>query len=358
MIVNLLTRLRLRSVLCAALLAGALPLLAVTVGAQTFEHLYGPSGVKAGAVRQGELGSCYFHSSVAALANVYPDVLTKAIAPSPQGGYLVQFATGPAETVYPEDVEFARERNFDVSEGPWVAVLLRGYAQRTLRRAMVKAVDDAPVFLALAKPVALSVLDQSGPLMLAYDRAIRVVVSQNGSFDRTSLKTQLAHQFSALGVPAAQAEAVSTVLDQVGLFEILGKVVRENGEVFGAYRAIGQGGLPARVLAAFQGTAYIGEMGKSDLMEQLQNLHAGKIAMVAGTPNSGGTPPASVIAMGSRPDWFRPGHAYTVLDYDASDNTVILRNPWGHAPDPDGVFKLPVPVFQKVYDAYFFSTAK
>ncbi len=70
--------------------------------------------------------------------------------------------------------------------------------------------------------------------------------------------------------------------------------------------------------------------------------------MVSGTKTSGGG------AEGS--DWYVPGHAYTILDYDEGARMVVLRNPWGTKPGPDGVFKLPLSTFQRVYENYSYSS--
>ena len=43
------------------------------------------------------------------------------------------------------------------------------------------------------------------------------------------------------------------LLERGGLYEAIAKSVRENGEVFGAYRSLGQGGIPFNVLEALLG---------------------------------------------------------------------------------------------------------
>jgi hypothetical protein len=48
-------------------------------------------------------------------------------------------------------------------------------------------------------------------------------------------------------------------------------------------------------------------------------------------------------------DWYVPGHAYTVLDVNASTRQVTLRNPWGRQPDPDGVFSIPIETFLETF---------
>lgn len=331
--------------LMATLLGAAALLLAETALAQS-GALYGPSGVSPMAVKQGTLGSCYFHASIAAVAKVSPASIKSAISGDGKG-YKVHFLSGPEEVVYPQDIAYAHEHAYDRSEGEWVTVLMRGYAQRALRHSMVEAVNRSTSIPAFAKPVALNALAQTGPLLLAYDRAVRSVVSQDGQMDKASFEAQLNKQIIALGVPAAQAQVVGGLLERGGLYEAIAKSVRENGEVFGAYRSLGQGGIPFNVLEALLGTAHSEPVTDSAIGGELRSLHAGGVAMVSGTKASGG-------ASGGA-DWFVPSHAYTVLDYDEGARMVVLRNPWATKPGPDGVFRLPLSVFQQAYENFSYS---
>ena len=331
--------------LVATLMGAAAMLLAETALAQG--ALYGPSGVSPMAVKQGTLGSCYFHASIAAVAKVSPTSIKSAISGDGKG-YKVHFLTGPDEVVYPQDIAYAHEHAYDRSEGEWVTVLMRGYAQRALRHSMVEAVNRSTSLPPFAKPIALNALGQTGPLLLAYDRAVRSVVSQDGQMDKASFEAQLNKQIVALGVPPAQAQVVGGMLEQGGLYEAIAKSVRENGEVFGAYRSLGQGGIPFNVLEALLGTAHSVPVTDGSIHEQLRNLHAGRVAMVSGTKPSAGS--------NSGADWFVPTHAYTVLDYDEGARIVVLRNPWATKPGPDGVFRLPLSVFQQVYENFSYSS--
>lgn len=317
--------------------------------------LYGPKGVSPLAVRQGTLGSCFFHASLAAIAQASPASLRDAIHGNAKSGYRVHFISGPDELVYAQDVEYARAHGYDHSEGEWVAILMRGFAQRKLRQSMIAAIQRSTVIPAFVKPIALSSLEGSGPLLVAYDRAIRSVVSQsgkqNGEMNKAALQAEVARELSALGVTATQAQVIGGLLDHAGFYEELNTTVRENGEVFGAYRSLGQGGIPRSVMEAFFGHALAAPVTASTLVTQLVALHAGGMAMVAGSR-------PSVASFQSRPpDWYVPAHAYTVLDYDAVNRTVTLRNPWGAHPQPDGVFQLPLPVFQRTYLMYSYAQA-
>ncbi|MGB8261687.1 MAG: C2 family cysteine protease [Terracidiphilus sp.] len=338
-----------RAALHLLALAGTLALAVAQAAGQQAGTLFGASGVSPQAVRQGVLGSCYFHASVAALASAAPDRLRGAIGRGTMGGYRVHLASGPDELVFPEDVKFGRDHGYDRSEGDWVLVLMRAYAQRSVRQSLAEAIGHSALIPDFVRPMALGWLNDSGLLVVAWDRAIRAVVNQDGSMDRASLKRNLTLEARAAGLPAAQVQALLGFLDEKGFFDTVALAVRQNGEVFGAYKSIGQGGIPVRVLEAFMGSAGANYASNSGpLMVQLERLHRGGVAVVAGTlPN----PPAS--AMGA--DWFVPAHAYSVLDYDPGSQMVRLRNPWGRKPDPDGSFSLPLSVFMQSYADYSYS---
>jgi len=321
--------------------------------AQESTALYGKLGVTSPAVRQGALGSCYFHATIAALARTTPEVLQNAIGRAPDGSYRVRFIDGPEESVYSADIEFGRQHNFDHSDGDWVLVLMRGYAQRALRQSLVDSIQKSTFVPFFARPLLLSMLNQSGSLLVAYDRAIREVVNQQGMLDKAALKLKLASQLSLLGIPSTQSEMLSGFLDEKGFFDQLAQTVEQNGEVFGAYRSMSQGGLPMRVLDAFTGNSKAGLIDDPKaLADQLRQLHDGRVAMVVGTFAT----PSNAAFPGEHVDWFVPGHCYTAIDYDDATRSIILRNPWGKHPDPDGTFTLPLPVFEQGFQ--FFASSK
>jgi hypothetical protein len=318
---------------------------AIAAAAQGAGPLYGPRGVSPEAVRQGTLGSCYFHSSIASLAKAAPQTLRGAIGRSSLGGYRVHFASGPDEVVFPDDIVYGRAHSYDRSDGDWVLVLMRGYAQREVRRSLASAIQRSEIIPAYAKPMALAWLDQSGLMLVAYDRAIRTVVGQDGRLDRGSFEQNLTAQLKAVGVPTSQAQMLVGFLDEKGFFTRLSLTVQQNGEVFGAYNALGQGGIPVRVIEAFMGSSH-GVMVADHQMtlESLRRLHRGGLAMVAGTfSNAPG-------GLGSA-NWWVNAHAYSVLDYNEYSQTVTLRNPWGTRPDPDGVFTISLGTFYQGFEA-------
>ena len=323
--------------------------LTTTAEAQAAGSLYGVHGVSPEAVRQGSLGSCYFHSSIASLAQAAPGRLRAAISRSSLGGYKVHFASGPDEVVFPDDIEYGRAHSYDRSEGDWVLVLMRGYAQRTVRHGLADAIQRSELIPAYLKPVALDWLDRSGMMLVAYDRAIRAVVRQDGSLEKASFERALMEQLKALGIPAAQAQALVGFLDEAKFFDRLSLTVGQNGEVFGAYKALGQGGIPVRVIEAFMGSSHALLIADRQMtLEYLRRLHRGGMAMVAG---SWGNAPAGLAAA----DWWVNAHAYSVLDYFEYNQTVKLRNPWGKRPDPDGVFTLPLATFLQGFESASFS---
>jgi hypothetical protein len=314
--------------------------------------LYGAHGISPQSVRQGQLGSCYFHATVAALAKTAPGTLRNAIRRNPNGGYKVHFFSGTDEAVYQSDVDYGRTHGYDRSEGTWVAVLMRAYAQRVLRQSLVVAIHKSDVIPVFIKPMAISWLDGSDTLLVAYDRAIRSVVSQDGTMDQYALKRNLAAELHTEGIPSTEAQALVGFLDEKGFFAVLAQTVRENGEVFGAYKDLGQGGIPVRVMEAFlgQGKVHAGFMNDSQqTMEHLQRFRADGVAMVAGTK------PAAPNEQIASANWWVASHCYTVMSYDEAAQTVTLRNPWGGHPGPDGIFTLPISVYLDGYESYTYS---
>ena len=336
----------------AALALAALQCEPMPAAAQDVSQLYGVHGVSPLAVRQGILGTCYFHASLAEVAKVAPDTLRNDITPNPGGGYKVHFFQGPDETVFDTDIDYGRAHSYDHSEGSWVLVLMRGYAQRALRQSIVRAINNSAVIPSFVKPMALSWLDQSGLLLVAYDRAIRAVVSQDGDLDKAAFKAKLAAQAGVLGIPAAQVLALSGFLDEKGYFDQLALTVRQNGEVFGAYKSLGEGGIPVRVIESFLGGASAGQVSDAPaLLEQLRRLHQGGVAVVAGTKNNAPSPEFEA----QNKSWWVDAHAYSVMDFDEGAQTITLRNPWGARPGPDGVFTIPMAIFLQSFDAYSYS---
>ena len=338
-----------RSLLIALQLT-ILATLAASACAQGADSIYGRHGVSPLAVRQGILGSCYFHAALAAVAQANPEALRQAIHGNAKVGYRVHFLSGPDELVYSTDIAYARAHNYDKSEGEWVTILMRAFAQRKLRQGMIAAIQRSALIPAFLKPTALSTLQSSGPLLVAYDRAIRSVVNQDGQIDRARFQANLAQELNTLGISASQAKTVEGLLDHAGFYEELNNTVKENAEVFGAYRGMSAGGIPRSVISAFLGNADAARVTSPLLINQLTALHAGGKAIVAGSKN---VPPFTTKA----PEWYIPGHAYTVLDYDAGTRTVTLRNPWGSRPSPDGVFRLSLAVFQQTYLMFSYSEA-
>ncbi len=310
-------------------------------------RLYGPQGIAPEAVRQGRLGSCYFHAVVAALADTHPESLRRMIRENSDGTYRVEFADGRAEIAYPEDIRYSREIGYDLSDGWWVAVLFRAYAQKVLRRSLADAIDQSDM-PALVKPYARDLVLSSDAAVLAYDRAIRSQVEQNGNIDRAKLQEKLKQQLSPVPISTSLKDSLVGELDSGGFFDALAQTIRQNGELFGAYRAVGQGGIAEQVMETLAGTV------------RTERIHSERQASAVLTRALAARQPAVACTGGSRfydqvaagktlpPEteaWYVNGHCYTVLGFDAASGTVKLRNPWAHHPDPDGVFSLPVAVF-------------
>ena len=333
--------------LCAVMLCS------LSLGAT--DPLFNDAGVRPQAVRQGRLGSCYFHSAIAAIAASDPGRLKDAIETAKADEYRVRFADGKAETVYIADVQYARNSGFDLSDGLWVAVLFRGYAQRVLREALLKAVE-ASDFPLIVKSTGTQILTANDVLLLAYDRAIRITVDQDGKIDRQRLSTRLDIEMAALSLSADTRKVLLRMLDSKGYFDTIAGAIKTNGELFGAYRAVGQGGIPERVLAAFMGKSAGMSAASDDLVAMLGRAGQSHLPVIASSKRA--APPELTAVLHALPagqDWFVEAHAYTVLGYDPSQMTITLRNPWARHPDPDGMFTISLDEFRTAYERVAFA---
>jgi len=321
------------------------------------DDLYGAGGVRAEGIRQGKLGSCYFHAVMAALAHTRPQTLQKMIQANADGTYTVQFADGKRENAYPDDLRYTREIGYDLSDGLWVAVLFRAYAQRVLRQSLLEAIDKSDLFSLLKQPTHDFVASDD-PVLLAYDRAIRSQVDQYGNIDQPKLEAQLREYMKPVAVSEEIQDSLVKLLGSGGFFDVMAQVIKQNGELFGAYRAVGQGGIAERVMHTFAGNVRF-------VMNESESQAASSLtrALKAGQPLAactGGSRFYQRLAAGETlpaeaEGWYVNAHCYTVLGFDASTRKVMLRNPWARHPDPDGLFKLPlgtfVPAFRGIVTA-------
>jgi len=311
------------------------------------KDLYGRQGVTPQAVRQGNLGSCYFHAVIAALAESQPETIQRMIQANSNGTYTVRFTDAVKENAYPEDVEYARRSGYDLSDGLWVAVLFRAYAQRVLRQVLVSGVEGSDLF-PFAKSYVKDFVATNDPLLLAYDRAIRSQVDQDGDIDRSRLELRLREQMKSLSIPDEMRDSVIKLLESAGFFDTVVEVVKQNGEIFGAYRAAGQGGIAERVMQAMAGSVrFVQNETEEQAGAALKQAFEAKRPVVA---CSGGSFFFRQLAEGGRlpadtQSWYVNAHCYTALAYDQNDRTVTLRNPWARFPAPDGVFTLPLRTF-------------
>jgi hypothetical protein len=309
--------------------------------------LYGRQGVKPQAVRQGKLGSCYFHAVIAALAEFQPEGLRRMIQANSDGTYTVRFADGIKENAYPEDIQYARQSGYDLSEGLWVAVLFRAYAQRVLRQALLSGIEKSDLF-PFVKSYVKNFVATNDPLLLAYDRAIRSQVDQDGTLDRSKLERQLREEMKPLNIPDEMRESIIKLLESGGFFDSVAELIKQNGEIFGAYRAVGQGGVAERVMQTMTGTVrFVQNDSEDQAGSALDEAFEARRPVVACT---GGSLFYRRVAEG-RPlpadakSWYVNAHCYTAMAYDGNGQTVTLRNPWARFPDPDGVFTLPLKIF-------------
>jgi tetratricopeptide (TPR) repeat protein len=313
--------------------------------------LYSVTGVGPEDVVQGGLGSCYFHSTMAAIARTHPEKIQEFIRDNGDGTFTVRFADGKEEKAHTDDLRYARQSGFDQSKALWVGVLLRAYAQRALRESLGKAADKSDLF-PLVKQYARAFMTTNDEVLLAYDRAIRAVVDQTGDIKQSKLEANLKEKLVSIPIPDEAKESMVKLLESGGFFQTLAETVKQEGEVFGAYRAVGQGGIPIRVMQTFLGgnTLTVSTASRSQVTLVLGRSFQSARPVVAPTRNMElATLKAQKPIPENASDWYVGGHAYTVMGYDANAGTVTLRNPWGHHPDPDGVFTIPLSTFLNAF---------
>ncbi|HEY1089242.1 MAG TPA: C2 family cysteine protease [Archangium sp.] len=126
----------------------------------------------------------------------------------------------------------------------------------------------------------------------------------------------------------------------------------------GSYNSIGNGGYSADVFEDFTGATgrSIDAAGNPDTVwRTITTAIDAKKPVAAGTHDDGG--PVSYTNTGVYGD-----HAYSILGYETAgaERYVVLRNPWGESEPAnnganDGVFKLKLQDFQKLYDNVMFT---
>jgi hypothetical protein len=314
---------------------------------ESTQPLYSSEGVRPQAVKQGALGSCYFHSVVAALAASNPDGISKMITAERDGTFTVQFADGKKEIAYPEDIQYSRTSGYDLSDGLWVAVLFRAYAQRVLRQALVQAVDKSDL-LSLVKHYAEDFVESNDAVVLAYDRAIRASVDQQGEIDKAKLEAQVKAELAPLAVPDDIKDSMVKLIESGGFLDSVAATIRENGEIFGAYRAVGHGGIAGRAMAALAGSGIEvpneSASEANDALASAMSAHRPAVACTAGSRFYQQLAQHQPIPAEVKP-WYVNSHCFTVLGYDSRARIVTLRNPWGQPPQPDGIFRIPLAEF-------------
>jgi hypothetical protein len=141
---------------------------------------------------------------------------------------------------------------------------------------------------------------------------------------------------------------VIKLLESGGFFDSIAELIKQNGEIFGAYRAVGQGGVAERVMQAMTGSVrFVNNDSEEQAGAALEQALQARRPVVACT---GGSLFYQQLAQG-RPlpadtkSWYVNAHCYTALAYDRNGQTVTLRNPWARFPEPDGVFTLPLRTF-------------
>jgi len=284
---------------------------------------------------------------MAAAAHRIPSVLKKMLSETvsvpvvDETVYELQLADSRSEYVLKSDVIESRNEGYDASTGGlWVAAVMRGFAQAVLRAALAKSVDKIEEIPDTLKPLVKRLVQEDKFLLQAYDVVVRGAVDPKGKIDRAMFKKNLKKQLERVQIPAIMADILIGFADDSGFLEAMETVVQQNGDVFGAYRSIGNGGFASRaVKMLFQMECTIVSPAGHDA--------AGLVQKIKTTLSDGGLAMISTGAKypGDKPGWFVQHHAYAILDVDG-DN-VLIRNPWASTPKP---FKLAGSELKKGFD--------
>ena len=109
------------------------------------------------------------------------------------------------------------------------------------------------------------------------------------------------------------------MLESGGFFDKMVAFIQQNGELFGAYRAVGQGGIADRVMKTFSGSTRFQEnQSEAQAASALAGAVKNAVPTVACT---GGSRFYQVVAKGqSLPPgtdpWYVNAHCYTVMNFD------------------------------------------
>ena len=298
-------------------------------------------------VRQGSIGTCYFHAVISGMANVNPSKIKGMIK---EGGsipgvsdtvYEVSLAGGAEEFPLKADVVESREGGYDKSTGGlWVAVLMRSFALSVLRAKLVDWFQRKAPLPPFAGPLVVQLLSEDKVVIQAYDAAVRTAIDPSGNVDRATFAGNLKKRLQKLNLPPGVGDILVQLASSVGLLAAVEEVAKENGEVFGANRAIGNGGIPSRAA----GTLF----GMRCSMVQMRSTNAGSVfAKMKGTLSDGGLVVAATggACSGSRSSWFVTNHAFAILG--VSGNAASVRNPWESTPTP---FSVPSAEFMSCFE--------
>ena len=297
-----------------------------------------PEGIRAGVMSGG-----FFHASVGALAMKDPKLLASRIQRSGDD-YIVTFADGKfTQRVTAAEVQAVRSSGFDRSDDPWVAALYRAYEMRVLWDVIHFSIGHLN-FSPNIKVKAAEMMDKSPWLVLAYERAIRAKVSPTGDLDEATLRLAVREELKSTKENEDAKKSAENMLLSIDMFRDTSKAVKDNGELFGAYKAAGNAELPDRIVDALAGKAQALDKPTGHVVNAaLKDVREKKRAAVVSTPD------LALSKLKTRPPgplpWYAPLHAYTVVE--STTTTVTLRNPC--ADQGKDTFKVPAASLASVF---------
>src|SRR5262249_62172031 len=147
---------------------------------------------------------------------------------------------------------------------------------------------------------------------------------QDGEINRKLLAENLDKEMAAVSISTDTRKLLLRMLDSKGYFDALAAKIKSNGELFGAYRAVGQGGLPEHVLAAFTGKANgLNVTSGIELVSALSRAQQSRQAITASTGSSMGPKLRGIFdSVTGGKDWYVSSHAHTILGFHSHQNML------------------------------------
>ena len=134
-------------------------------------------------------------------------------------------------------------------------------------------------------------------------------------------------ELQPIAVPDDIKDSMVNLIESAGFLDSVAAMIRENGEIFGAYRAVGHGGIAGRAMTALAGKSVevpsqsLTEM--SDALASATRARRPLVACTAGSRYYQQLANKQSIPEAAKP-WYVNAHCFTVLGYNPDNATGKL----------------------------------